>query len=238
MEKNLEDSEMKKSLFTKYIISISLCLGLFLYPYPVFPSETDLQSESELNWVIKNIKEKEKNLKTFTAKFVQTKKTYLLKEPLHSEGMIYFDYTGKMLMKVTSPSPLIVLLKNNLLFIYHPDLSKAERRYTGNENILKKYFGIRHSIKELQKRYSIQLVSKTHSDGYHLKLIPKMKAIARYIDMIEVVVSPKHWLPEEIHFKEVKGDYTSIQLEFTSINEPLPPGIFTVDFLEDYEDDL
>jgi len=141
-------------------------------------------------------------------------------------------------MKVTSPSPLIVLLKNNLLFIYYPDLSKAEERYLGNEEILKKYFGIRQSIEELQKRYSIQLVSKTHSDSYHLKLIPKIKAIARYIDSIEVVVSSKHWLPEGIHFKEVKGDYTSIRLEFTSINEPLPPGIFTIDFPEDYEDDL
>ncbi len=106
---------MKK--FLKYIVLIFLALSVFLCPYIVFSSEADLQSESELSWVLKNVKEKEKTLKTFTAKFVQTKKTYLLHEPLHSEGLIYFDSAGKMLWKVTSPSPLKVLLKNNLLLI-------------------------------------------------------------------------------------------------------------------------
>jgi len=204
-------------------------VNLLLLPCSVFPSETDPQSESELNWVIKNVKEKEKSLKTFTAKFVQNKKTELLQEPLHSEGLIYFDCTGKMLLKVTSPSPLVLLLKNNLLLVYDPDLSKAKKRRLGkSDNILKKYFGIGQSVEELKKRYKIQLTSKTHSGTYHLKLIPKMKAIARHIDMIEVAVSPKNWLPERIHFKEVKGDHTSVWLQFTSINEPLPPGIFTI----------
>ena len=229
---------MRKSLFKKYIVPISLGLSLFLYHYPVFPSETDLQSESELSWVIKNIKEREKGLKTFTANFAQTKKTCLLQEPLHSEGLIYFDSAGTMLLQLTSPSPLKVLLKDNMLFIYYPDLSKAEEKYLGSDNILKKYFGIGQSIEELEKQYEIQLVSKTHSDGYHLKLIPRMKAIHRYIHSIEVVVNSKNWLPERIHFNEVKGDYTSIRLQFTSINEPLPPGIFTIDLPENYGDDL
>ena len=235
MEKDLEDSTMRKFLIKKYIVPVSLCLSLFLYPYILLSAETDPQSESKLSWVIKNIKERERNLKTFIAKFVQTKKTHLLKEPLYSEGLIYFDFTGKMLLKVTTPSPVIVLLKDNMLFIYYPDLSKTEERYIGRtNNILKKYFGIGQSIEELNKQYTIQLVSKTHPDGYHLKLIPKMKPIAKYIDTIEVVISPKHWLPELIHFKETKGDYTSLKLHFISINEPLPQGIFKVDFPENY----
>ncbi len=230
---------MRKSVFKKHILLILSGLSLFLHPYSVFPSETDPQSESELNWVIKNIKEKEKSLKTFTAKFVQNKKTELLQEPLHSEGLIYFDCTGKMLLKVTSPSPLVFLLKNNLLLVYDPDLSKAKKRRLGkSDNILKKYFGIGQSVEELKKRYKIQLTSKTHSGTYHLKLIPKMKAIARHIDTIEVAVSPKNWLPERIHFKEVKGDHTSVWLQFTSINEPLPPGIFTINVPEDNEGHL
>ena len=230
---------MRKFLIKKYIVPISLCLSLFLYPYAVSPSETESQPETELSWVMKNIKEKEKNLKTFIAKFVQTKKTHLLKEPLYSEGLIYFDFTGKILLKVTAPSPVMVLLKDNMLFIYYPDLSKTEERYIGRtDNILKKYFGIGQSIEELRKQYAIQLVSKTHSESYHLKLIPKMKPIAKYIDTIEVVISPKYWLPEHIHFKETKGDYTSLKLHFISINEPLPPGIFTIDFPEYHEGDL
>jgi len=205
----------------------------------VFPSETEPQPEIELSWVMKNIKEKEKSLKTFTARFVQTKKTYLLREPLHSEGIIYFDSSGKMLLKVISPSPLITLFKDSRLFIYYPDISKAEERYLGRtDTIFTKYFGMGQSFEELKKQYAIQLVSKTHSESYRLKFIPKMKPIAKYIDSIEVVVSHKHWLPEHIHFKETKGDYTSLKLDFISINEPLPPGIFQIDFPKDDEDDL
>jgi len=236
MEKSLEDSVMKKLLIKKYIVPISLCLILFFYPYPVSPSETEPHSETELSWVMENIKEKEKNLKTFTAKFSQTKKTSLLREPLHSEGIIYFDSSGKMLLKVISPSPLITLLKDGMLLTYYPDVSKTEERYLGRtDTILKKYFGIGQSIEELRKQYTIQLVSKTHSESYHLKLIPKMKPIKKYINSIEVEVSPKHWLPNHIHFKETKGDYTSLKLDFISINEPLPQGIFQVDFPKDDE---
>jgi len=235
-KKNCEVSVMKKSLIKKYIVPILLCLILFLYPYPVSPSEPESQSETELSWVMKNIKEKEKNLKTFTAKFSQTKKTSLLREPLHSEGIIYFDSSGKMLLKVISPSPLITLLKDSMLLTYYPDLSKTEERYLGRtDTILKKYFGIGQSIEELKKQYAIQLVSKTHSGSYHLKLIPKMKPIKKYIDSIEVVVSPKNWLPKHIYFQEIKGDYTSLKLHFISINEPLPQGIFQVDFPKDDE---
>jgi len=230
---------MRKFLIKKYIVPISFCLILFLYPYPVSPSETEPQSETEISWVMENIKEKEKNLKTFTAKFSQTKKTKLLREPLHSEGIIYFDSSGKMLLKVISPSSLITLLKGSMLLTYYPDVSKTEERYLGRtDTILKKYFGIGQSIEELRKQYAIQLVSKTHSGSYHLKLIPKMKPIKKYIDSIEVVVSPKNWLPKHIYFQEIKGDYTSLKLHFISINEPLPQGIFHLDFPKGDKDDL
>jgi outer membrane lipoprotein-sorting protein len=225
MGKDAGNSIMKQYFLERYIIPICLSMILILFPCQIFPSESDIRSESDLSWAMKRIKERERSLRTLTARFVQLKKTCLLKEPMRSEGVIYFDRTGKMLLRIISPSLLIVLLKEEI--------------YLGStHDVFKEYFGIGQSIEELQKQYTIQLVSKTDSDVFRLKLIPKIKAIARYIDVIEVMVSPKHWLPERIHFKEVKGDYTSIQLEFTSINEPLPPGIFTIDFPEDYEDDL
>lgn len=230
---------MRKSPFMRRAVPIFIGVSLFLTPYQVFPSEADLGSESELSWVMKKIKERERGLKTFTARFVQTKKTYLLKEPLRSEGVVYFDRTGKILLRVMSPSPLIVLLKDNMLLIYYPDLSKTEERYLGRtDDILKKYFGIGQSIGEVRKQYAIGLVSKTHSDAYRLRLIPKMEAITKYIETIEVLVSARNWLPERIHFREVEGDNTTLTLQFTSINEPLPPGIFTIDIPRDDGDDI
>jgi outer membrane lipoprotein-sorting protein len=215
----------------KYAILIFVGLSLYSFAGPVFSSETDTLPTSKLDWIMTNIKEKEKNLKTFTARMIQTKKTRLLRDPLHSEGFIYFDYTGKTLLKITSPSPLIVLLKDNMLFLYYPDLSKVKETYIGN-NVLRKYFGIGQSVEALRKRYVIRLMSEIPSDGYHLELIPKLKTITKHIDSIEVTVNPENWLPQRICFKEKTGDWTAIRLEFVSVNEPLPAGVFTFNFPE------
>ncbi len=227
---------MRNSVLRICIVLIFVGVSMFLNPYPLFASERKQESKSKLSWVLKNIKEKEKSLKTFSAKFVQNKKTHLLQQPLHSEGLIYFDSSGKLLWKVTSPSPLTALLNDNLLLIRYPDLSRTKKRHLGStDNILKKYFGIGQSINELKKQYEIQIVSNTDIAGYHLKLTPKMKAISRNIDTIEVVVNTKHWLPERIDFKGVQGDHTSLWLQFTSINQSLPPNIFSITYAEDYE---
>lgn len=226
---------MNISLLKKYTFIIFVGLSLYSYTYPVFSSEKDPLSTSKLDWIIKNIQGKEKSLKTFTARMVQTKKTRLLREPLHSEGFIYFDDTGKMLLKITAPSPLIVFLKNNVLVLYYPDLSKVKETYIG-KNVLREYFGIGQSVEELRKRYVIRLVSETPSDGYHLELIPKHKTIAKHIESIQVTVNPENWLPQQICFKEKAGDWTAIRLEFISVNKPLPAGIFSIRFPENDEE--
>jgi outer membrane lipoprotein-sorting protein len=200
----------------------------------VFSSEAGHQSTTELLRVIKNIKEKEKTLKTFIATFSQIKKSQLLREPLKSDGLIYVDFSGKMLIKVIHPSLLTLLLKDNMRIIYYPDLARGEKKiFGGTDNILSKYLGIGQPIEMIQKQFEISLGDKISSGGYHLKMIPKNTATARYIDMIEVVVNQTSGLPEQIYFKEKQGDHTAIQLTYKAINEPIPPGIFSIELPED-----
>lgn len=226
---------MRNNCTKQPAIYLFLFLSLFLNPSPGSPSET-VDKESELNWVLKNVKQAELKLNTFAAKMVQIRETQLLKSPLRSEGIIYFDRKGKMLFKVTSPSPLMVLFKEDMVHIYYPDISKVEERYMGR-SILREYFGIGASIEELRKQYSIQLISKPPREGYHLKLVPKKKRMGRYFDSIEVMVNPDSWLPERIHFREKDGDWISIRLEFTSINEPLPQNVFKMRLPEEFGGD-
>ena len=222
----------------RYIAPILIIICLSLFPLYVFSSEADHQSTSELVRVIKNIKEKEKTLKTFIATFSQIKKSQLLRETLKSEGLIYVDFSGKILIKVIHPSLITLLLKDNMQVIYYPDLATAEKKILGRtDNILSKYLGIGQPIEMIQKQFDISLGDKVSSGNYHLKMIPKNTATARHIDMIEVVVNKKSGLPEQIYFKEKQGDYTTIQLEYKAINEPLPPSIFSIELPEDNKND-
>jgi len=230
---------MKCSFLKHYCICVFIALYLCLLPLQSFSSEKNPEPDLKLDQVIKRIKAKEKSLKTVIAKYRQTKKTYLLHEPLHSEGLIYFDSSGKLLMKVTSPSPLLILFKNNTFLVYYPEISKAEERYVGNvENMIRKYLGIGQPVEALKEQYEIQPVTKTKSGGYYLKMIPQKQAVAKHIDSIEVFVNSEIWLPEQIVFTEVKGDQTTLWLQFISINQPLPPGIFSIALPDESNDDM
>lgn len=222
---------------TKIFIFIITFLILLQYPSLPYPSEMGTQHDQKLKWIIENIKDKEKGLKTFTANFVQKKETSLLSEPLHSEGLIYFDCTGSLLMKITSPSEFIILIKDNRLAIYYPSLSNVEERYLGPD-FLKRYFGIGQSFEELEKQYNIRLVSEKSSNDYHLELIPKTNGMAKYIEVIDVIVNGLQWLPKQISFKEARGDRTILSLLFTSVNKPLPPDIFDIDLPDDIENSM
>lgn len=215
---------MKKKSITKLILVIIFCFTL-QHPQMVLSSETGHQSE--LKWLLDQMKERETNLSSLTANFMQTKKTHLLREPLQSKGQLYYDSAGKILFKVTDPSSVIVLIRNGLILTYYPDISRAEERYLGR-NIIREYFGIGMSIDELRKQYKIEIVSKIAGNGYRLKLTPLTETMAKRIDTIEIETKPIQWLPEHIYIQEKGGDSTAIRLDFTSINKPLPENIFTV----------
>jgi len=230
---------MKRSFLKQSFIRVFIVLYFFLLPLQSFSSEKNPEPDLKLDQVIKRIKTKEKSLKTVIAKYRQTKKTYLLHEPLHSEGLIYFDSSGKLLMKVTSPSPLMILFKHNTFLVYYPEISKAEKRYVGNvENIIRKYLGIGQSAEALKEQYTIQPTTKTKSGGYYLKMIPQKQAVAKHIDSIEVFINQATWLPKQIVFTEAKGDQTTLWLQFISINQPLPSGIFSIALPDESDDDM
>lgn len=191
------------------------------------PPTTD--REARLDAVLTRVKEREKTLKTVTGRFKQTRKTRLLKEPLHSEGELYFDSEGKMLLKVTAPSPFVVRFMDNFLTLYDPVRKESQERYLGPGNLFKRIFGLGATVEDLKRQFSITLVSDTHPDGFHLRLEPREEGSLRgRIASIETVVRPDEWLPAWVSILEAKGDQTILRLEYTSFNEPLPPGIFDI----------
>ncbi len=210
-------------------LPVIIILLILLFPLGKLSAGDDLMG------VLEKIKAREKSLKTFTAAFSQTKKTQLLKTPLLSGGMIYFDAKGRVLFQVTSPSPVTVILRGGELITWYPDLAKAKKRYVG-AGAVKKYFGIGDTVGELQKLYRIDLASTENGENYRLKLTPRAGDMAKRIEIIEVEVQRDAWLPATIHFREKGGDFTTIKLDFISINEPLPTDIFKVHIPEENGD--
>lgn len=216
-------------MIRRYSICVLILIGFLIVPYVGIASSHD-----EVNHIVQHMKEREKSLNTLTATFTQVKSTHLLKEPLHSEGIIYFQAPGTMLCKVLNPIPITVLFNNRLFLMYYPDTGKSKERYMGN-NILKELFGMGKPVEEFEKHYGITLESIGENGTYRLKMIPKQRKIAYRIKMIEMDVVPDQWLPQRIDVREKNGDLTSIRLEFTSINKPLAADTFRVDIPDSNE---
>ena len=211
-----------------YGLCIIIGMVFCLTANPTFASATSALPESEVKLILKKIKDREMGLQTFIAKMQQTKKTQMFKDLLHSEGVIYFDHAGKLLLKMTQPSLVFIFFKGDHLYIHYPDYRKTEETYIGS-NVFERYFGLGESIDEFYEQYSIEVFSGNRPDHYHLKMAPKEDRMSKRIEMIDVMIHKTDFLPDQIRILEKDGDDTSIALEFISINQPLPKGIFDID---------
>ncbi len=219
---------MMSTFLKKCTVVFYAIAGVCLCPAIIFSWQGDPLSEPETRQLLEKMKDKEKTIQTFTAKIRQSKKTQMFQEPLQSEGLIYFDHAGRLLFKMTEPSPMIILFKEGRIFIQYPDIGKTEETYIGND-FLTSYMGFQASIEHLYEQYSIAIYSNPQFNRYRLTMTPKEPRMAKRIDMIEVMVKAIDLLPEQIQILEKDGDITSITLEFISINQSLPLNIFDID---------
>ncbi|MBW1723285.1 MAG: outer membrane lipoprotein carrier protein LolA [Deltaproteobacteria bacterium] len=212
----------------KPILMISWLLLSLFFLFQGGPITSGAETDPNLLKVLRKVKEREKSIRTFSAAFHQLKKTSLLEDPLRSEGRIFFDRSGKILLKITKPSVSTVLIKKGWITLYYPEFSKKEERYIG-ERFIRKHFGLECSLEEIEKHYDIEFSEERYSGPYRLLLKPRDKAFRKYVSSIELLLDPGSWLPTSITVMEKGGDVTRITLKFLSINEPLPKGVFRPD---------
>jgi len=213
-----------------------LCVGslivsaVLMFVCPAFPAGD--KTARNVDQILRAMKENGKNLKSFTAKFAKLKQTNMPAKLLFSEGKVCFEDSGKLLIEITGALPMKLLLSDNRLTMYYPDLHKIEKTYVGT-SIIRKYFGIGEPLEKLKQKYNVRLVSPQSSDdAYHLQFIPRKKYILEYISFLNIIVNSQNWLPSQIEFRTANGDYTTLGLQFLSINEPVPPAVFRIELPE------
>ena len=226
--RGMGNNNMKVTFQIKQRLLFLLSTALLLCPTLLFASGLTPLSEPEAKQILMKIKDKEKTLQTFIAGVKQIKKTQLFKEPLHSEGMIYFDKSGKLLLKMTQPSPVIIFFKDDRVYVHYPDYDKTEETYIGN-HFFEKYLGLGKSVDEFYEQYSVEIFPTPKSGRYQLKMAPKEERMAKKIELIDVFINSSDMLPDQIRILEKDGDDTTISLKFTTINQPLPEDIFNID---------
>jgi len=188
-----------------------------------------LPPDTGVDFVLRKVKEKEDRLKTLEALFFQEKQSSLLKEPLKSEGTLFFDHAGRrMLVRVEKPRPFKVLLEKGRVVTSDPTSLETEEYYLGSGDVLGAYLGLGRSPEELKMQYDISLRNTGSEDTIALRLIPKGRRLKRRIRVIDADVDRRTWLPVLIRYDDARGGSTKIRLKIVSENQPLPEGVFEI----------
>ena len=209
-----------------------ILLNLIAVPFPDQASAADGTHEppdSETLRIIERIRARESSLRTFSARFEQIQKSRLFEQVVHSEGIIYYDSQGKMLFRVTSPAPLSILFDGGSIVIHDPEQGRTQRRHVGNRgSLLKDYFGLGQPVDDLLRRFDIKAADNAPLPGVTLRMTPRADRLTRHVQLISADVDDKTWLPRQVYIQRSETEWSRIHLEFTSIDQPLPPEAFEV----------
>lgn len=211
------------------ILSIILML-ILLYPaMPALSSETQKPAIWTVDDVLLHLKDRQRTLATFIAGFKQIQQNSLFDQPQVSEGTLFFDHNGKLLMKMTTPEAYLVFITDQEMIMGVPGSpSYRQKNLTGRNTFFKRVMGIGQSIDQLKNQYDIQMATTPCKETCELRLTPLKKSRRTPFASIRATIDTLQWLPETIHLEETGGDVTTFHLQFTSINQPLPDRIFDI----------
>ena len=207
------------------IFYIILIILLLLNPSIPAHSADAQKSDWTVDEVLQNVREREQTLTTFVAEFKQIQENSLFAGAQVSEGTLFFDHSGKLLMKMSAPEAYLVFIGDQKMILGVPGSSSyRQKKLPGKKPFLKQMMG----VNQLKKQYDIRRTDTPCGEICELELRPLKKSRRTPFSSIHARINTRQWLPEMIHLEEPGGDVTTFHLQFISINQPLPEGIFDI----------
>lgn len=168
-------------------------------------------------------------IETLQTRFIQVRKTRLLKEPAETEGRFYFKKPDSLLWEFTKPYQIRVFYTEN-------EVIKVDRdRNTYSTLNVRKYrepllniLNVNKAFDFLDKYFIIKEIDTKLEDIYII-FIPKKRKVKKRIDLVEAWLDPDTLLFRKIKVKEDNGTETVIRFLDTEINIPIPDDRFEVD---------
>jgi outer membrane lipoprotein-sorting protein len=204
---------------------IILTIMLLFSPSIQVLSAESQKSDWTVEEVLLHVKERQQTLVTFIAKFKQIQENSLFAEAQVSEGTLFFDHNGKLLMKMSVPEAYLVFIDDQKMILGVPGSpSYRQKKIPGKKPLFKQVLG----IGQLKNQYDIRKTAAPCGESCELELRPLKKSRRIPFSSIRARINTRQWLPEMIHLEESGGDVTTFHLQFISINQPLPEGIFDI----------
>ncbi|WP_378175367.1 outer membrane lipoprotein carrier protein LolA [Aquimarina sp. SS2-1] len=184
-------------------------------------------SASESNIFKKEVSESAQKSKTIVNTFVQLKHIDFLSNDIESSGDLYFKAPDIIKWSYTKPYEYSVIFKEKKLFIN--DAGKKSDINLASNKVFKKLNDL------IAKSVSGDMLDDTQfsmsffkdKNQYIAKLLPKDPTLENMFKEIILSFDANDYLVSSVKLIEPSDDYTLINFQNTSVNEPIPDAVFS-----------
>jgi outer membrane lipoprotein-sorting protein len=185
-----------------------------------------MATAQNLEEIIRDIDEKQRQIQTFSATFTQKKETSLATEPLLSSGRVHFKRPDRIHWSYLKPERAEVALEDRTFWVYLPDRSQAEKvslsRKAGGVQTLEALTAIfKKTFNELTEGYTIYSEGLEEERLYHFRLQPKEEKDRKVLSRIDLWIDKSSGAILRFIMVEVNGDHLSLEFGDPQINPPL-----------------
>jgi len=172
------------------------------------------------------------SIQTLQAAFEERKELALLKEPVIQKGTFYHSKPQFFLWDYAAPTVKKILLTDDLLLAYYPDMKRAEevnvRRWTSQ---IRRYLQVGENLEEMRKDYDVSLGTAGPDDlpgATLLVLSPKNKKVRAKLEEIRICVDSISGLTRRVSYLEGDGDKTVFTFKDIEVNRAIDPSRYKI----------
>lgn len=149
---------------------------------------------------------RQRDVQSVEARFHQTKRIALLREPLESSGRFSFARDRGVRWEVEKPEPMVIEIAGEQLRAGPPgELRRVEAG--SSADVLAQMTGL---FTGAAKREDFTISSGRSPGG--IRLVPRDPSLARIVSAIELEIESASGAPRSVEIEEASGDRTRIEL--------------------------
>ena len=215
---------------------LSLIAATLLLTLPVaagtIASDT-ATTDVDLDEILSRFAEAQISTETLQATFEERKQLSLFKEAVIQTGRFYHTKPQQYLWDYREPSPKKVLLTDEILLAYYPDLNRAEevniRRWSQR---IRRYMNIGADPESLRSDYEISLGPAEENDlpgSVLLVLQPKTRKLKARLQELRIWIDVETAQTRRVDYLEPGGDRTVFTFTDIRVNEGIDESLYEID---------
>jgi outer membrane lipoprotein carrier protein len=167
-------------------------------------------------------------LRTLTARFIETTTSSLLTKPLIARGTVAVERPGRVALRYTEPDERVVIIDGGRMTLAWPSRGMLQTKdISAAESRVQKYF-VDSSPDEIRSHFDVRARELAGREGYRITMLPKRKQIKEGLTGLDLSIDPATLLMSAMTMRFPNGDTKEMTFEDVKPNVVLDPGLFRV----------